>query len=231
MNARWMVVLPLALLAACVSPSVVSRSPITDDEVGNADSRLAGAWEIFDEKGTLTGKRQSIGLAYLAPMRGPQLEAFWILASRLGDESPLAGAVAVVSGQVSGRWYVSVQRNHSLGKTPVLDYQIGRCDFRDEDTVQVRVLVPGAIQAAIDGGELRGRPVGNDGLRITASTEELAAWVSRQDPVAIFEPYLLLRRLRPSKPVVPEPEHDREPESPGEAARIRAASANVGGRP
>ncbi len=192
MGMRRMGLLLVVLVAACKGPEVSSRSPLTDDETGIPDSRMLGVWQVFldDEP---NAEKVPATLVQVVNGDGAQLGVALLGGRKVGPWHTWIGAV---SGQVGGRWYLSVQgRAEENVWAGIEDFLIFRCDFENDDTIHLRQLGRKRAQAAVDRGQLRGRLVGSARLRLTSSTNELAAWVAGQDPADLFEPSLLFRRV------------------------------------
>jgi hypothetical protein len=192
MSLRLIAWLPVVLAVACKGPEVSSRSPLTDDETGTSDARMVGVWQVFldDEP---NDKKVPATLVHIVNGDGAQLGVALLGGRKVGPWHTWIGAV---SGQVGGRWYLSVQgRAEENVWAGIEDFLIFRCDFENDDTIHLRQLGRKRAQAAVDRGELRGRPFGSDRLRLTSSTNELAAWVAGQDSADLFEPSLLFRRV------------------------------------
>jgi hypothetical protein len=187
--------LPLALTLACDRGDVTSRHPITEDDVGEADPRLEGLWQLLGDPPS--GEKPAtppFDLVHMQKIDGPRLAAGWLTPSGLRVAK---GWIGLLSGQVGGRWYVSV---YGYGKDvpadSLLDFRVFRCDHEGEGTLRLRRLSAKAVGEAVRRGELKGKFLKEGEVRITASTEELAAWVARADPSEVVEPYLVLRRVQ-----------------------------------
>jgi hypothetical protein len=187
--------LSLAVLLACDKGDVTSRHPLTEDDVGEADPRMEGLWQLLADPPS--GERPvspPFDLVYLQRLQGPRLAAGWLTPSQLRVGREWIGAI---SGQVGGRWYLSV---YGYGKdVPAdspLDFRVFRCDFEGDGTLSLRRLSAKVVGEAVRRGDLKGKVLKDEHLRITASTEDLAAWVAGADPSQVVEPYLVLRRVQ-----------------------------------
>jgi hypothetical protein len=143
-------------------------------------------------------------LVHLQKIEGPRLAAGWLTPSGLRVAK---GWIGAISGQVGGRWYVSVYGyGKDVPEDSLLDFRVFQCDFENEDTLRLRRLSAKVVGEAVRRGELKGRFLKEGEVRITASTEELAGWVARADPSRLVEPYLVLRRVR-----LPAPAGQKDP--------------------
>jgi hypothetical protein len=201
MRRSLLLCLSLALFVACHNGDVTSRHPITEDDAGAADPRMEGLWQLLGDPPA--GERPvspPFDLVYLEKLEGPRLAAGWLTPSHLRVGKEWIGAI---SGQVGGRWYVSVY-GYGQGVPPdsPLDFRVFRCDFEDDGTLRLRRLSAKVVGEAVRRGALKGKFLKDEDVRVTASTEELAAWVTGMDPSELVEPYLVLRRVQ--LPVPPE---------------------------
>ncbi len=201
MSLRLIAWLPVVLAVACKGPDVSSRSPLTDDETGVPDSRMVGVWQVFDDKAPKDVDNPPVGLVHFTQADGAQLGTVFTGSRKVRSRSEWLGAV---SGQVAGRWYLSVQvRTEPSGGRGIEDFYIFRCDFENGDVLRLRPLSRPRVEAAVERGELRGREVALGEFRLTSSTDQLAAWIARQDPEGLFEPFILLRRVSLPVPFPP----------------------------
>jgi hypothetical protein len=205
MRRSLLLCLPLALVLACDRGDVMSRHPLTEDDVGEADPRLEGLWQLLGDPPS--GERPvspPFDLVHLQKIEGPRLAAGWLTPSGLRVAK---GWIGAISGQVGGRWYVSVYGyGKDVPEDSLLDFRVFQCDFENEDTLRLRRLSAKVVGEAVRRGELKGRFLKEGEVRITASTEELAGWVARADPSRLVEPYLVLRRVR-----LPAPAGQKDP--------------------
>jgi hypothetical protein len=201
MRRSLLLCLSLVLCLACDKGDVTSRHPITEDDVGEADPRLEGLWQLLGDPPA--GERPvspPFDLVHLQKVEGPRLAAGWITPSHLRVGKEWIGAI---SGQVGGRWYVSVYGyGQSSPSDSPLDFRVFRCDFEGDGTLRLRRLSAKVVGEAVRSGALKGKFLKEGNVRVTASTEELAAWVTGVEPFELAEPYLVLRRVQ--LPVPPE---------------------------
>jgi hypothetical protein len=197
--------LSLALFLACDKGDVTSRHPITEDDAGEGDPRLEGVWQLLGDPPA--GERPvspPFDLVYLQKVEGPRFAAGWLTPSHLRVGREWIGAI---SGRLGGRWYVSVY-GYGQGASPdsPLDFRVFRCDFEDDGSMRLRRLSAKLVGEAVRRGALKGKFLKEGNVRVTASTEELAAWVVQVDPAELAEPYLVLRRVH-----LPAPPEKRPP--------------------
>lgn len=180
---RILIVLALAgLVGGCIAES---KKPLPSS--GKADSRLLGRWSGKESEGMLEISRG---------------EGAWLIATILDETGKDAGAkLKLTTTSLKGNDYLSAVGIEEEGKPlgPEETYLIVRYEIIDKNTLNFFVMGQSEAAADIKAGRIAGEVIAGkeptaenplSGLEgsttITASSAELARYVSQSDPKELF---------------------------------------------
>jgi hypothetical protein len=195
---RLALLLCTLFLASCLPES---KNPLSSPSTSRIDGRLEGAY--VPRKGDkeywyfhYRGARAATSGA--APRKTPWLEVMSLQPRKEGGLHTQSYEALTTS--IGGHDYMSfIEIPENRAKTKPLPYSLARYEVNWRGDIQLWIVDSKSVAAAIKAGKLRGTVVHSkysDTIKITDTTERLAAFVAASDPKVLFggEP-MVLRRI------------------------------------
>jgi len=186
-------VLPLLLITALLGLGgclPISQNPLSSPETATADARLAGVW---------AGKSGD-DLVFLHFVQGKteMMDAVEVDRPKDGDTS--TNTYTVFPTVIDGVHYLNVQDKKGADKS----YHLARYQVTSSGTLTIWLMSEKPVIKAIENEKISGKvgkkdpasKVDTREVSITASTEHLAAFVSKSDPEVLFgEKFCTFKKL------------------------------------
>ena len=186
-TAHLRIALVALALASCSPPE--SPNPLSDPATAKADKRLDG---IF--VGRLG---DTDGMVRLVPKEGARFDLVLVV-----DDSPKGAVVLTYDAfptALAGKTYLNLRRKtftdtyaEKFELSP--DYIFARYEFDKSGALTLWTMDSSPVSAAVKEGKLKGKE--GDPVKLTASTEELAAFVSAAKPDELWHPFGTFKKVK-----------------------------------
>lgn len=186
-TAHLRIALVALALASCSPPE--SSNPLSDPAAAKADKRLDG---IF------TGRLgDTDGMLRLVPKTGPYFDLVLVV-----DDSPKGAVVLTYEAfptALAGKSYLNLRRK-TFTDTYAEKYELSatyifvKYEVDKAGAVKLWTMDDDLVEDAVEAGTLKGTR--GDPVQLSASTEELAAFVSAADTDKLFRPFGTFKKVK-----------------------------------